>query len=61
MTCRPGCDCASCLVPEHGAPKCTKHANCVGREGHGGDRVGLRRAIRVLAADVLSTIAKRVA
>jgi hypothetical protein len=55
MTCKPGCACPLCLVPEHSAPRCTKHERCVGRDGHGGDRVGVLRAIRVLAGSVVAS------
>lgn len=61
MTCPANCECSSCILPPTDAPKCTKHPGCVGREGHGGPRVGLRRALRSVAKDVIEAIAKRVA
>lgn len=49
-----GCECVDCLIPEDDAERCTKHKQCAGREGHGGGRVGLRRALRIAARWLLT-------
>lgn len=57
--CAAGCECAMCLVPEHSAPRCTKHENCVGRDGHGGDRVGIRRGLRLALRELFKPTGQR--
>ena len=52
----PQCACVSCLVPDGPLERCTAHVNCVARNGHAGERLGLRRYARLIVSDLKERI-----